>query len=116
MSIQRRLGRARLDQQTTLEEFDFAASPKLPTAQIRDLAALRWLYSGKSVILHGPVGVGRPTSRKPSGSSSKPIPRMLGCDESRLFDRREDDRSPGTLVPGVARTGTERRGVPSLGD
>jgi DNA replication protein DnaC len=38
-----------------LEGFDFAASPKLPAAQIRDLAALRWLQSGESVILYGPV-------------------------------------------------------------
>ena len=30
-------------QPRTLEGFDFAATPKLPAAQIRDLAALRWL-------------------------------------------------------------------------
>jgi DNA replication protein DnaC len=59
MSITRRLRRARFDQTTTLEEFDFHTSPKLPAAQIRDLAALRWLHSGESVILHGPVGVGK---------------------------------------------------------
>jgi DNA replication protein DnaC len=59
MGIARRLRRARFEQQATLEEFDFAASPKLPAAQIRDLAALRWLHSGESVILHGPVGVGK---------------------------------------------------------
>jgi len=59
MGMQRRLRRARFDQTTTLEEFDFHASPKLPTAQIRDLAALRWLQAGESVILHGPVGVGK---------------------------------------------------------
>jgi DNA replication protein DnaC len=59
MSMHRRLRRARFDEQTTLEGFDFAASPKLPTAQIRDLAALRWLHSGESVLLHGPVGVGK---------------------------------------------------------
>src|ERR1041384_3140222 len=47
------------DEQTTLEEFDFAASPKLPAAQIRDLAALRWLHNGESILLHGPVGVGK---------------------------------------------------------
>jgi DNA replication protein DnaC len=41
-----------------LEGFDFHASPKLPSAQIRDLAALRWLHAGESVILFGPVGVG----------------------------------------------------------
>jgi DNA replication protein DnaC len=55
----RRLRRAHFDAQTTLEEFDFHASPKLPAAQIRDLAALRWLHAGESVILHGPVGVGK---------------------------------------------------------
>ncbi|MGW3606341.1 ATP-binding protein [Micromonospora sp. NPDC005161] len=33
--------------------------PKLPAAQIRDLAVLRWLHSGESIVLHGPVGVGK---------------------------------------------------------
>ena len=55
----RRLRRAHFDIETTLEEFDFHASPKLPAAQIRDLAALRWLHAGESVILYGPVGVGK---------------------------------------------------------
>ena len=32
-------------------------SSKLPAAQIRDLTALRWLQTGESVILYGPVGV-----------------------------------------------------------
>jgi len=59
MGMQRRLRRARFDQVTTLEEFDFHASPKLPAAQIRDLAALRWLHAGESVILYGPVGIGK---------------------------------------------------------
>jgi DNA replication protein DnaC len=59
MGMARRLRRARFDQPATLEEFDFAANPKLPAAQIRDLAALRWLAAGESVVLHGPVGVGK---------------------------------------------------------
>lgn len=59
MAIARRLRRARFDEQVTLEGFDFTASPKLPAAQIRDLAALRWLHAGESVILYGPVGVGK---------------------------------------------------------
>jgi DNA replication protein DnaC len=59
MSMTRRLRRAHFDQQATLEGFDFAASPKLPAAQIRDLAALRWLHGGESILLHGPVGVGK---------------------------------------------------------
>lgn len=67
-AMTRRLRRARFEQTTTLEEFDFHASPKLPAAQIRDLAALRWLHAGESVVLHGPVGVGKPTSPRPSGT------------------------------------------------
>jgi DNA replication protein DnaC len=59
MSMHRRLRRARFDEQSTLEGFDFAANPKLPAAQIRDLAALRWLTNGESILLHGPVGVGK---------------------------------------------------------
>lgn len=58
-SIARRIRRAQFEQQLTLEQFDFAASPKLPAAQIRDLAALRWLAVGESVVLYGPVGVGK---------------------------------------------------------
>jgi DNA replication protein DnaC len=55
VSLAKRLRRARFEEQATLEGFDFAASPKLPAAQIRDLAALRWLHAGESVILYGPV-------------------------------------------------------------
>jgi DNA replication protein DnaC len=58
-ALHRRLRRARFDQPSTMEEFDFAVSPKLPAAAIRDLAALRWLHAGESVILYGPVGVGK---------------------------------------------------------
>jgi DNA replication protein DnaC len=59
VAMSRRLRRAHFEQQSTIEGFDFAASPKLPAAQIRDLAALRWLAAGESVILYGPVGVGK---------------------------------------------------------
>src|SRR3954462_6894136 len=58
-AITRRTRRARFEQTATLEGFDFTATPKLPAAQIRDLAALRWLQAGESVVLHGPVGVGK---------------------------------------------------------
>jgi DNA replication protein DnaC len=59
VSLAKRLRRARFEEQATLEGFDFGSSPKLPAAQIRDLAALRWLHAGESVILYGPVGVGK---------------------------------------------------------
>jgi DNA replication protein DnaC len=58
-AMTRRLHKARFEDQATLEGFDFTASPKLPAAAIRDLAALRWLQAGESVILYGPVGVGK---------------------------------------------------------
>jgi DNA replication protein DnaC len=58
-AISRRLRRACFEEQATLEGFEFTANPKLPAAQIRDLAALRWLAAGESVILFGPVGVGK---------------------------------------------------------
>ena len=57
-AIARRTRRARFEQTATLEGFDFTANPKLPAAQIRDLAALRWLHAGESVILHSPAGRG----------------------------------------------------------
>jgi len=59
-ALARRLARARFEtSQATLEGFDFTANPKLPVAAIRDLAALRWLANGESIILYGPVGVGK---------------------------------------------------------
>src|SRR5664279_2762315 len=58
-ALTRRIRRAKFEEQVTLEGFDFTANPKVPAAQIRDLAALRWLAAGESVILYGPVGVGK---------------------------------------------------------
>jgi DNA replication protein DnaC len=58
-AVTRRIRKATFESQATLEGFDFTASPKLPAAQIRDLAALRWLPAGESVIVYGPVGVGK---------------------------------------------------------
>ena len=58
-SLARRLRLARFEEQATMESFDFTANPKIPAAAIRDLAALRWLDAGQSVILYGPTGVGK---------------------------------------------------------
>jgi DNA replication protein DnaC len=55
----RRVRAARFEQTVTIEDFDFTYNPAMPTATIRDLAALRFLQGGESVILHGPVGVGK---------------------------------------------------------
>jgi DNA replication protein DnaC len=58
-AIGRRVRAARFEQPTTLEDFDFKYNPSIPAATIRDLATLRFLGAGESVILHGPVGVGK---------------------------------------------------------
>ena len=57
--IRRRIKAARFPDQATLESFDLAASPRLPAAQIRDLARLEFIAAGEGVIAYGPVGVGK---------------------------------------------------------
>lgn len=53
-ALARRVRRARLKHANISEDFDFNVSPKLPAAMLRNLAALRWLDAGESV-LYGPV-------------------------------------------------------------
>ncbi|HZU80880.1 MAG TPA: IS21-like element helper ATPase IstB [Acidimicrobiales bacterium] len=57
--LARRIKAAGFESLVTIEEFDFSFNPKIPAAQIRDLATLRFVEAGESVILHGPVGVGK---------------------------------------------------------
>ncbi len=57
--LARRLKAAHFEQTCAIEDFDFSFNPKIPAAQIRDLATLRFVEAGESVILHGPVGVGK---------------------------------------------------------
>ncbi|MDI3317786.1 MAG: IS21-like element helper ATPase IstB [Bacillota bacterium] len=54
-----RVARARFEEVKTLADFDFKANPKIPAAQIRDLATLRFLEHQESVLICGPVGVGK---------------------------------------------------------
>jgi len=58
-ALERRLRAARFETATTIEDFDFSYNPKIPAAVIRDLATLRFVEAGESVVLHGPVGVGK---------------------------------------------------------
>lgn len=57
--IGRRIRAARFPAEATLESFDFGYNPKLPAAQIRDLARLEFITAGEGVIAYGPVGVGK---------------------------------------------------------
>ncbi len=58
-AVERRLRAARFEATVTIEDFDFSYNPKIPAAVIRDLATLRFVEAGESVVLHGPVGVGK---------------------------------------------------------
>jgi DNA replication protein DnaC len=59
VGVIRRVKAAHFEVLASIEEFDFKFNPKIPAAQIRDLATLRFMESGESIILHGPVGVGK---------------------------------------------------------
>ena len=56
---ERRVRAAHFEQLCAIEDFDFSFNPKIPAAKIQDLATLRFIEAGESVILHGPVGVGK---------------------------------------------------------
>ncbi|MER6925079.1 IS21-like element helper ATPase IstB [Streptomyces spiralis] len=101
VALERRLRKAKFEQQATLEGFDFNASPKLSAAQIRDLAAVRWLHSGESVILFGPVGVGKTHVAQALGhqavrqganvhfaKTSRILAELAGGHADRTWDRR----------------------------
>lgn len=57
--ITRRIRAARFPAEATLESFDFGYNPKLPAAQVRDLARLEFIAAGEGIIAYGPVGVGK---------------------------------------------------------
>lgn len=57
--LTRRIKAARFEQLATIEDYDFSFNPKIPVALIRDLVTLRFVDAGESIILHGPVGVGK---------------------------------------------------------
>ena len=57
--LARRLAAAHFETTCAIEDFDFGYNPDIPAGIIRDLAGLAFLTAGQSVILHGPVGVGK---------------------------------------------------------
>lgn len=54
-----RLHRARFEESKTLSDFDFTYNPKIPAPLIRDLTTCGYLERKESVLLYGPVGVGK---------------------------------------------------------
>jgi DNA replication protein DnaC len=57
--LAQRLHRARFEEQKTLEEFDWSFNPQLPAEQLRNLATCSFVERRESVLLCGPVGVGK---------------------------------------------------------
>jgi DNA replication protein DnaC len=110
-AITRRTRRAGFENPTSLEGFDFTAAPKVPAAQIRDLAALRWLAAGESVILHGPVGVGKSHVAQALGQlvirhggevrftkTSRALATLAGGHADRTYDRRLAELTRPTVL------------------
>jgi DNA replication protein DnaC len=88
-AIGRRVRRARFEEHATFEGFDFTASPGIPSAQIRDLAALRWLAAGESVILTGPVGAGKTFIAQALGAkTSRVLADLAGGRADHTWDKR----------------------------
>lgn len=54
-----RIIRAHFEEEKSLEGFDFSFNPKLPSQYIRELATCQFMERKESIILCGPVGVGK---------------------------------------------------------
>lgn len=54
-----RLTKSRLDQNKTMETFDFAFHPKIPTPLIRELASCTFIEKKQNIFILGPSGVGK---------------------------------------------------------
>ena len=57
--LAQRLHRARFEEQKTLEEFNWSFNPQIPAEQLRNLATCMFVERHESVLLCGPVGVGK---------------------------------------------------------
>ena len=57
--LAQRIHRARFEESKTLEEFDWSFNPQIPAEQLRNLATCGFAERHESVLLCGPVGVGK---------------------------------------------------------
>ncbi len=58
-SLAARIAKARFEEMKVIEDYDFNFNPKIPAQQIRDLATCQFVERKESVIICGPVGVGK---------------------------------------------------------
>ncbi len=57
--VARRIRRARFEDVCDLRDFDFGYNPEIPKARLWELANGRYLQESASVLLCGPIGVGK---------------------------------------------------------
>lgn len=58
-SLLKRLKKAGFEEEKTLEGFDFAFNPQIPTKRIKQLANCSYIENRQNIFLLGPVGVGK---------------------------------------------------------
>ena len=58
-SLERRIRQARFEEVRTLADFDFTYNPQIPAGRIRDLATCHFVEEKASILICGPVGVGK---------------------------------------------------------
>lgn len=58
-ALANRISRAHFEEHKTLAEFDFTYNPKIPAQTVRDLATCRFIERKESILICGPVGVGK---------------------------------------------------------
>jgi DNA replication protein DnaC len=92
-----RIAKAHFEEEKTLEEFDFNFNPKLPAQYIRDLATCRFMERKESVILCGPVGVGKTHLAQALGHQACRLGyKVLFTKTSRLLSDLGGGRADGT--------------------
>ena len=68
--LAQRLHRARFEEEKTLEEFNWSFNPQIPAEQLRNLATCTFVARHESVLLCGPVGVGKTHCAQSLGHAS----------------------------------------------
>lgn len=58
-SLDRRIKQARFEEVKALTDFDFTYNPQIPAQRIRDLATCHFVEQKASILICGPVGVGK---------------------------------------------------------
>ncbi len=96
-SLARRVARSRFEEVRTLAEFDFSYNPQIPAQRIRDLATCHFVEQKASILICGPVGVGKTFIAQALGYQSCVLGyRVLFTKASRLLAELGGGHADGT--------------------